>query len=184
MYKIVEFSHQLIIDYLKQEKLIEPHILDATCGMGNDTLFLANLLNNKGFIDAIDIQDIAIQTTKQKTLNFSNVNVYKENHLFIDPLIYDIILFNLGYLPTVNKEITTKCSTTLEIINKICNAMLQKKIFLLVCVYPGHEEGLKESQELNKYFKNLDSKQYLVSRYDNYNQNNSPYLFCVKKKGN
>mgnify|MGYP002540374576 CR=1 FL=1 len=63
MFKIVEFSHLLIHEYLKQNTKENLLLVDATCGAGNDTLFMAKELNNRGTIIAYDIQEIAIHKT-------------------------------------------------------------------------------------------------------------------------
>ena len=48
MFKIVEFSHLIIKEYINNSTLSFIRCLDATCGMGNDTIFIANLLKEKG----------------------------------------------------------------------------------------------------------------------------------------
>ena len=64
MFKIVEFSHLLINEYIKSSHLDHIRALDATCGNGFDTIFISKLLENKGTVDAYDIQLEAINHTK------------------------------------------------------------------------------------------------------------------------
>ena len=54
MFKIVEFSHILINEFYLRNKDKELTFIDATCGMGNDSLFMANLLNNNGKLVCYD----------------------------------------------------------------------------------------------------------------------------------
>ena len=50
MFKIVEFSHILIQEFYKRNKNKNLIFIDATCGNGNDTLFLAKTLNHVGTV--------------------------------------------------------------------------------------------------------------------------------------
>ena len=109
MFKIVEFSHLLIKEYLEKNSNKFINCLDATCGMGNDTIFMAKLLGDKGHVDSYDIQLQAINETLKK-LNqesITNVSLHHDSHENINPLLYDLAIFNLGYLPNFDKTITT-----------------------------------------------------------------------------
>ena len=70
MFKIVEFSHYLITEHYKRLNRNDLIFVDATCGMGNDSLFMAETLNHTGHLVCYDIQDVAISTTKES--NFTN----------------------------------------------------------------------------------------------------------------
>ena len=108
MFKIVEFSHLLISEYIKNSNLDFIRALDATCGNGFDTIYISNLLENKGSVDAYDIQLEAINHTKKllEENNISNVTLIHNSHEYIDATKYDLAIFNLGYLPTYDKTIT------------------------------------------------------------------------------
>ena len=49
--RILPFSKTLIKEHIKQDSIV----IDATCGNGNDTLFLAQVSN--GHVFGFDIQD-------------------------------------------------------------------------------------------------------------------------------
>lgn len=184
MYKIVEFSHLVIKDYINSNNFYI-RCVDATCGRGEDTLFISNLLNDNGHIDAFDIQMDAINSTKQKLIdnNITNVDLFNQSFTTINPENYDLFVFNLGYLPGGNKTITTMHEDSLYIIRKIIDYIpLNLNSLLVIAVYPGHEEGKLESDVIDELIKNLDSKIYLVSKYQNYNQNNPPYLVTISNK--
>ncbi len=184
MFKIVEFSHLIIKEYIENCNLSFIRCLDATCGMGNDTIFIANLLKEKGHVDSYDIQSIAIETTKEKLekLNISNVTLYHQSHEFIDASLYDLAIFNLGYLPTCDKTITTKKETTMIAVEKLINEInTNPNLLIIICLYPGHKEGKIESDFIDKYVYNLDSKKYLVCKYLNYNRPSSPYIITISK---
>lgn len=184
MFKIVEFSHFLITEYIKNSSLDTIRVLDATCGNGHDTLFISKLLNNIGIIHAYDIQKQAINHTLEllKKENITNVTLFHQSHEYIDPALYDLAIFNLGYLPNANKEITTNHESTLKAVKLLTNEVLNNpNLLIIICIYPGHPEGLLESKYLDEYTKELNSSKYLVTKYLNYNRPTSPYIITISK---
>lgn len=187
MFKIVEFSHLLISEYIKNSNLDFIRALDATCGNGFDTLFIANELKVKGSVDAYDIQLPAINHTKELLAknNISNVTLIHNSHEFIDPTKYDLAVFNLGYLPTYDKTITTKKETTISALSLLVNEINNNpNLLIIVSIYPGHEEGKEESIAIDEYVYNLPSKEYLVTKFLNYNRQSSPYIITISKNKN
>lgn len=155
--------------------------VDATCGNGNDTLMLA-LLSKKVF--SFDIQKEAIDKTKTllKENNINNVTLINSTHEKIDTYLKDydkkisLVIYNLGYLPCGNKEITTNHKSTLASIKKAYN-MLNNKGIILVTFYP-HEEGKKEAKTVLDYL-NKNNIKYV--KYTNTNNVNAPFLIEIKK---
>ena len=184
MFKIVEFSHLLIKEYLEKNSNKFINCLDATCGLGNDTIFMAKLLSDKGHVDSYDIQLQAINETLKK-LNqesITNVSLHHDSHENINPLLYDLAIFNLGYLPNFDKTITTMVSSTMNAISKLVNGIkTNPNLLIIICIYPGHEEGKKESNAIEEYVLNLYSKEYLVTKFLNYNRPTSPYIVTISK---
>lgn len=184
MFKIVEFSHILIKEFFERNKHKDLTFIDATCGMGNDSLFMANLLNNNGNLVCYDIQEIAINSTKDllNNNNFKNVTYHLASHEIFIENEANLIIYNLGYLPTTDKKITTCVEST---INSIKNAIeitsKQDDYLIIIVVYPGHNEGKIESDAINDFVYNLPSKYYLVSKYMNYNRPSSPYIITISK---
>ena len=183
MYKIVDMSHILIKEYLTRNNNKKLTIIDATSGMGNDSLFIGKNLNAKSKLYCFDIQIEAIINTNQLLLNnnIQNTTLFLDSHENINIQNIDLVIFNLGYLPTKDKSITTKTSSTINTINKLL--INNPNVTLIIVVYPGHEEGLKESVEIEKLVLNLEANKYLVSKYQNYNQLNAPYIITISKKG-
>ncbi len=184
MFKIVEFSHLLINEYLKRNRHQNMTFIDATCGRGNDTIYMANILKDIGHVYSYDIQQIAIDYTKEllDKENITNVTLFNESHEFIKEVDIDLIIYNLGYLPNGDKNITTKCDTTLSSIKKMITLMeLNPKMLIIIVIYPGHFEGKRESDAINNYVKSLPSNTYLVTKYLNYNQETSPYIITISK---
>ena len=64
--------------FISQRVLPGDMVIDATCGNGNDTLFLSDAVGENGLVFAIDIQKQAIENTKKllesKGMVFSGIN--------------------------------------------------------------------------------------------------------------
>ena len=100
----------------------------------------------------------------------------------IDEIEIDLVIFNLGYLPSGDKTITTKSSSTKNaLLNLIEKFETNKKMLILIVVYPGHIEGQKESLWLDEYLTNLDTS-FMCSKYQPLNQKNAPYILTIEKK--
>ena len=159
-------------------------VVDMTVGNGNDTLFLSKLVN-KGFVYGFDIQEKAINNTKE-LLNKNNVANYKLfniSHDNIDITLKDyigkisLILFNLGYLPNGDKSITTKSKSTLNALKKAIK-MLNNKGIILMVIY-SHKEGKTEEKNIKEYLNKNDIKYH---EYHNTNNKEAPYLIEIKNK--
>lgn len=150
--------------------------VDMTCGNGNDTLFLAKIANK---VYAFDIQKIAIEKTKTLIKEYDNVKLFNDNHINIDKYInetIDIVIYNLGYLPGGNKNITTNSNSTISSLKKVIK-LLSNKALIILEVYP---HNLDEAKNLLNYTKTLD-KSYDVLKVDLHNKINSPFLLIISK---
>jgi tRNA G37 N-methylase Trm5 len=151
---ICDLSHEIIKPYINEEDIM----VDATMGNGNDTLFLASISKH---VYAFDIQDQALAETKKKLdLNhIKNVTIIKDSHEHILNYVKDFkgVFFNLGYLPKGDKSITTNTEVTIKTFHHLISN-LKDGGFLLYVIYPGHEEGLKESKALMDQCKTLNPK--------------------------
>ncbi|NGX38291.1 MAG: hypothetical protein K1000chlam2_01464, partial [Chlamydiae bacterium] len=87
--------------------------IDATCGNGRDTARLAPLC--QGLI-ALDIQEKAIENTR--LLLEGKAHLFRQSHETFPPLAYEkpirLIVYNLGYLPGGDKDLTTRVESTLK----------------------------------------------------------------------
>ena len=178
MAKITDIAHLFLEKHIKPGDIV----IDATCGNGHDTLFLANLVGNTGIVHAYDIQEQAIKNSKELTKNFNNIIFHQISHEYIDMDKINAVIFNLGYLPSGDKTITTKPSSTKNaLLNLIEKFETNKKMLILIVVYPGHIEGQKESLWLDEYLTNLDTS-FMCSKYQPLNQKNAPYILTIEKK--
>lgn len=183
MYKIVEFSHFLIQEHYHRLHKEDVIFVDATCGMGQDTLYMAELLHQKGQIIAYDIQEVAITSTKHLLLEkgYTNVTYKLQSHEHLSE-IADLIIYNCGYLPGHNKHLTTTASSTLASIKKAIEILaVNPDLLIIIVLYPGHPEGKIESDIIDDFCQKLSSSAYLVCKYQNYNRLTSPYVITISK---
>lgn len=183
MYKIVEFSHLLIQEHYHRLHKEDVIFVDATCGMGQDTLYMAELLHHKGQIIAYDIQEVAITSTKHLLLEkgYTNVTYKLQSHEHLSE-IADLIIYNCGYLPGHNKHLTTTASSTLTSIQKAIEILaVNPDLLIIIVLYPGHPEGKIESDIIDDFCQKLASSAYLVCKYQNYNRPTSPYVITISK---
>ena len=172
-----------ILNYVRREisqtVTKDDYVIDATIGNGNDTLFLATLVTN-GKVFGYDIQKAAIVATKEKVKDFPNVYLYQESHENMINLKLNkkikIILFNLGYLPKGDKNITTKAYSTLKAIQNGLN-ILATNGKILVVIYPGHAEGKKEKEVILNW---LEKNNYPYEIKRNADNPIAPFLVIIK----
>lgn len=173
MLSMVEYVHQRILSY--------PHChigVDFTMGNGYDTEFLMTCCEK---IYAFDIQEIALEKTKERVKDSKNVKLILDSHENVDLYLqkFDIGIFNLGYLPLFDHRIKTSLNSTSQAIKKAISMM---STALFIVVYPGHTEGFEESQWINQYVKSLDTHQYNVSCFQMLNKEKSPYVIEIEKR--
>ncbi|HSX25446.1 MAG TPA: class I SAM-dependent methyltransferase [Chlamydiales bacterium] len=164
-------------------------VIDATCGNGHDTLFLAQLLlpHPYSLVAAYDIQVAAIQNTEallQRHLppdQLHRVLLNRRSHTDLElPFSPHLVVYNLGYLPGGDKTITTQTESTLASVQKSL-AILAPAGALSITCYPGHAEGEKEEKALLSYLETLPSNKYTISHHKWLNRPNSPTLLWIKK---
>lgn len=181
---ITDWSHEIVKKYVKEGD----NCIDATAGKGNDTLFLCNLVGKSGKILSFDIQEEAVEYTKELLISNNikcNYNVYRESHVNMDKYIskntVSAVMFNLGYLPGGNHSIQTKFDTTIKAIN-VSLELLKCGGIISICIYSGGDSGFLEKEKVLQYLKSLDNKKYLVIYNEFYNKPNNPPIpvFIIK----
>lgn len=180
MKKATVFAHDVLINKISTQDIF----VDMTMGNGNDTLFLCKIAK---FVYAFDIQQIALDNTKKKLTenNLNNYELILDSHENIDLYIKEEVkgfIYNLGYLPSGDKNITTLYSSTINSLKKALLLLKEKGIIVLV-VYEGHDNGKVESIKLNEFLVSLPQKEYDVITYRFINQiNNPPYVVVIERK--
>lgn len=163
-------------------------VIDATVGNGHDTEYLANRVGKKGKVYGFDIQELAINNTKDKLEKIGlskSVNLILDGHENMDLYIKEDIscaVFNLGYLPKGDHSLTTKPKTTVLAIEKALR-ILKKNGVISITMYTGHEGGIDEKNCVEEYVSSLDQNYFSVLKCDFINQkNNPPQLILIEKK--
>ena len=179
--KILPFTKYL----LKKSVAEGDSAIDATCGNGNDTVFLSHLVGNKGRIFAFDVQKEAIEATgkRLKEAGIENVDLILDGHEnvlhYVDCEI-SAAMFNLGYLPGSDKRVTTNGATTWKAVIDILSLLKVGGVIILV-IYHGHEEGKVERDEIEAAITTLDPSQTDVLRYEFLNRRSAPYVIAIEK---
>ncbi|WP_182187900.1 class I SAM-dependent methyltransferase [Pectinatus frisingensis] len=178
----IQINHCLLKTVLQNAKLV----IDATCGNGSDTLFLAEN-SPVAKIYAFDIQPAAVENTKQQTLPYKNKITYIcDSHSnvkkYIKQIPIDVAVFNLGYLPGAPHLIMTHTKTTLETLD-IMRQLLKTNGIISITAYPGHTEGKREYNALLNYTKAMDKHTYTVGWYQLHNHIDAPALCWIEKQG-
>jgi predicted methyltransferase len=163
--------------------------VDATCGNGFDTLFLAELVGSTGMVYGVDIQSRAIETVKAKLLaagTLQQCRLAVGSHSQLNTIIgpehagsVSVVMFNLGYLPLGDKSIVTKPETTLAGLDQAFE-ILRPGGFLSVLAYPGHPGGLEESQCVADWI-TKHTYQLQILRFQDPKNSNSPILWSLTK---
>lgn len=174
------------INYIRRniEMFATPHtnIVDATCGNGNDSLYLAKMYPSCEII-GFDIQSLAIANSEKRCKEHKNCKFIQDSHANIDKYMssnISLAIFNLGYLPHAEKKITTEASSTIQAINKILS-MLNKNGGIIITLYRG-VSNKRETEAVDSFLRTLNKDIYIVSMYDLINLNGNPYNVIIERK--
>lgn len=176
-------SHEIIKKLVKEGDTV----VDATMGNGNDTLFLATLVGDKGKVYSFDIQACALKNTRRKLYEAGAqgcVELINDGHQNMDIYVsagIKAVMFNLGYLPKGDHSIGTKADTTIEALKKSMELLIAGGIIMMV-IYYGGDSGFDEKEAVLEYLKTIDCRKYTVLVSDFVNQINCPPIaVCIEK---
>ncbi|MFD0895321.1 class I SAM-dependent methyltransferase [Luteolibacter ambystomatis] len=181
-----ELAHRLLEDVLKPGD----HVIDATCGNGHDTLFLARCVGDAGRVLAFDVQEAAIHSAKQLLQSKgvdARVAFHCESHAYLAqhtaPASIAAVMFNLGYLPGADHSIITRSSETLLALEAAAHVLRPGGWLCVVC-YPGHEGGDDEAAEVGRWMEALAPVGWRVARYGMLGTRRpAPFLLTAVKPG-
>ena len=167
--------------------------LDATCGNGHDTLFLAQTVGENGHVFAFDIQEAACKSTKsllQENAISDNVSIFNQSHdsllQYIPPKFHKniaAIMFNLGYLPQSDKTVRTSAVTTCAALEQSC-ILLKKGGIITIAVYVGHDGGKQEMDAIQSFVKHLPTQDFAIAHLSYpYTSFPAPELYIIHKRG-
>lgn len=162
--------------------------IDATMGNGHDTQWLCELAGEEGKVYAFDIQPEAVERTRQRLTEAGladRAELFCSGHERMAEFVReqaDAIVFNLGWLPGAEHGVTTQTPTTLLAVDAALG-LLKEDGLMTVCIYPGHDEGMRELNALLEWGARLDDRRYDVVLKTYLNQpNNPPRLLAIRKK--
>lgn len=164
--------------------------IDATCGNGHDTLFLAKFGLSSLF--ALDIQAAAIAKTRElleEHLEEEELQRVVLCHLSHEdmrkvPIAQPprLIVYNLGYLPGGDKNLTTQTASTLQSVASALSILGKRGAVSITC-YPGHDEGKKEEEALLDFARTLPPHEWEVRHQRWLNRHRSPSLLWIARVG-
>ena len=157
--------------------------IDATAGNGYDTEVLCQLVGSKGMVYAFDIQEKAIESTRQRLIKaglekratlicagHENMKQYLPTEVRGQ---ISCITFNFGYLPGGDRSIATCVDTSIAALEQGLD-LLKIKGMMNLCIYSGGDSGFVERAGILSWLRELDTKKYLVILTEYYNRPNHP----------
>ena len=183
--RLTEKVHQILTNHLEEGD----QAIDATAGNGYDTLFLAEQVGPSGKVIAIDIQDSAIRSTREKLESaglIDRVKLVTDDHATaLRNLIASnvgkvaAITFNLGYLPGSDKSIQTETESTEEALAASIQ-LLNPGGFLCVTAYRGHSGGIAEAETVEAFMRKSQTEGHAVDCYEPESSSSPPILWALK----
>lgn len=181
-YQITSYIHHFIREHVKEGDFC----IDATAGNGNDTLLLCQLTGKRGKVLAFDIQEPALESTKELLNRYQcEAELILESHTkmgnYAAEESVNCIVFNFGYLPKGDHTICTKADSSVAAVETGLS-LLKKDGIMTLCIYSGQDSGFEERDVLLSYLKTLDTKKYLVILSCYYNRPNHPPIPVMIQK--
>lgn len=184
-YQVTELCHRFLQDHITEND----RCVDATAGNGRDTEFLCRMAGAKGKVYAFDIQEEALEHTRQRLREsglLERAVLIKDGHEHMGEYIKEpvsAVVFNFGYLPGGSHQIATKPQTSVAAVRQGL-ALLKPGGVMSLCIYSGGDTGYREKDVLLQFLKGLDAKDWLVIASSYYNRDNDPPLpvFVIRLK--
>ena len=163
----VKSARYLAREAIQRTVLPGDSVIDATMGNGHDTLMLCEAVGPGGRVYAFDIQLQAVDETKKRLCEHGmadRATLIHAGHERMAEYVKEpvkAVMFNLGWLPGGNHSVTTKWETTRQAVESALT-LLSPSGIVVICAYPGHEEGAREERELTAFLSGLSNRQYNV----------------------
>lgn len=183
LYGAVPLAHY----FLKEKLKAGDRGIDATCGNGQDTLFMAELVGSDGRLWAFDVQSDAINSTRRLLEEKGCAECVTLVHGGHEKMMESVdekvmaVVFNLGYLPTGDRQLKTSAATTITALDAAI-ALLHQAGIILLAVYTGHDGGEDEWIAVKEWCENLNPYQFNVWQSRQLNRSDrAPFLVVVEK---
>ena len=184
-FNALTLSHQFMKEHLQKGAFC----IDATAGRGKDTLFLAQHCGENGRILAFDIQQDALDSTKNLLTEHGlqeKVSLILDSHSnmeqYADAESVDLICFNFGWLPGGDHNIFTRTESSIAAIDAALR-LLKTGGAMSLCIYYGKNNGYEERDAILAYLKTIDPRTASVLVCEFVNRGNDPAIPVFILKG-
>ncbi|KAI0559907.1 SAM-dependent methyltransferase [Gracilaria domingensis] len=156
-------------------------VIDATAGRGSDTISLGQYVGNEGIVHAFDIQQDAIEETRQRyeeALLHGDMGVlclHRRSHedfslLGLKEGSVSCVVYNLGWYPGkgADRSIITRESSTLRSLES-AEGLVAVGGVVSIMAYVGHKGGKEEEEACLDWATGLRSRKWnvVVLKYPN-----------------
>jgi predicted methyltransferase len=167
-------------------------VVDATCGKGYDTAFLAAAVGPIGRVFAFDLQPEAVEATRvaveaalppeaRPAELHCLCRCHSTLHEVVGTHAASLICFNLGYLPGGDKAIVTQESSTIAGVEAACEVLRPGGLLSMLC-YIGHPGGEEEYAAVSALLEGLPPKFWVTSQIRLMNRSTAPVLLLAWKR--
>jgi tRNA A58 N-methylase Trm61 len=143
-------------------------VIDATAGNGHDTHFLAESVGPSGKVLAFDVQEAALNSARSRVGDLGWVDFFHESHVKMGDYAavgsVAVVMFNLGYLPGENHELTTEAGETLAALEVAARLLKAGGVLSVIC-YPGHPAGAAEAMAVETWMSAQTANGWRVAKY-------------------
>lgn len=182
---VTETAHRLWREHIRPGDLV----CDATAGNGHDALFLAEQVGPAGRVWAIDCQEAAIASTRQRLLAsdpalLDRIELIHGCHSqwpkALTPGTVQLCVYNLGYLPHGDHTCTTQTDTTLKSLRGMETLLAPGGLISCTC-YVGHPGGAEEARCVEQWATSLSPREWCTQKISWLNRSSCPFLILAYK---
>ncbi|KAF6258318.1 putative rRNA methylase-domain-containing protein [Scenedesmus sp. NREL 46B-D3] len=165
--------------------------VDATCGNGHDTLFMAQRVGPCGAVYAIDLQESAVASTRQLLQQQLPADASPQLHLLqgchsqlqelVGSNLAKLVAFNLGYLPGGDKGIVTSAGSTVAAVEAALEVVCPGGLVSIMC-YIGHPGGLEEYEQVRSLLAGLSPSHWTSSELKLVNRPTAPVMLLLWRR--
>lgn len=183
-HRCVDVAHRFICHQVQKGG----SYIDATCGRGQDTVFLLDMTQGNGKVLAFDIQEEAIRQTGESIAAHpfrKCAHLHLESHIeidrYADPETVNCIMFNLGYLPGSNHRLKTQTSSTVMALQKSLPLLVPGGVISIIA-YDGKDTGAEEKEALLQYLPSIGESYVVIQTAILNNPNHPPVNFFIVRR--
>lgn len=169
--------------------------IDATCGNGHDTVALLRMLNcttDRGRVYAMDIQEVALESTshllEQSVTQEEKacVELFLLCHSKMEEVVPSgvsvrLVAFNLGYLPGGQKILITRSGTTLAAL-QAAERVVGPGGLITIVAYVGHQGGREELDTVQAFASKLPVENWTCCKLETLNRPFAPVIIFLHRK--